>query len=141
VAIGSRSGRPGAPWYRLIMSEVWRVLVSAVVIRGFRDTQCGFKAYRTTVAREVFKRTLLYNTPAKSLSNPSVTAAADVEVLFIARRMGYRIVEVPLEWTHAEDTKIRPVGDSAHAFMDLLRIRWYALRGRYGRCRNGAARM
>jgi dolichyl-phosphate beta-glucosyltransferase len=138
VAIGSRSGRPGAPWYRLIMSTAWRLLVSVFVIRGFRDTQCGFKAYRTGAAQRVFQHTLLYNTPAKSLGNPSVTAASDVEVLFIACRLGYRIAEVPIQWTHAEDTKIRPVGDSVRAFLDLIKIRWYAQRGLYGERRRAA---
>jgi dolichyl-phosphate beta-glucosyltransferase len=133
IAIGVRAGRPGAPWYRLVMSNSWRWLVSLLGLGGFSDTQCGFKAFRTGVAQEVFHRTLLYNSPARSLANPSVTAAADVEVLYIARRLGYRIAEVPVAWTHAEDTKIRPLGDSVHAFSDLVKIRLNAARGLYGR--------
>jgi glycosyltransferase involved in cell wall biosynthesis len=131
IAIGSRAGRPGAPWYRLLMSNTWRILVSLVVVRGFRDTQCGFKAYRTVVARRVLEYTQLYNTPAQSLTTASVAAAADVEVLYIARKLGYRITEVPLAWQHADESKIRPMQDSMRAFGELLRIRWYALTGAY----------
>ena len=131
IAIGSRAGRPGAPWYRLLMSASWRVLVSLVVVSGFRDTQCGFKAYRTEVAKRVLQYTLLYNTPAQSLTTASVAAAADVEVLYIARKLGYKIAEVPLYWKHADESKIRPMQDSLKAFGELLRIRWFALTGAY----------
>lgn len=131
VAIGSRAGRPGAPWYRLLMSHTWRILVSLVVVRGFRDTQCGFKAYRTPVAQKLLKHTLLYNSPAQSLTTASVAAAADVEMLYLARKFGYRVAEVPLVWMHAEESKIRPMQDSLKAFGELLRIRWLALTGAY----------
>ena len=131
VAIGSRAGRPGAPWYRLLMSTTWRILVSLVVVWGFRDTQCGFKAYRTPVAKKLLKHTLLYNSPAQSLTTASVAAAADVEMLYLARRMGYKVAEVPLVWMHADESKIRPMQDSLKAFGELLRIRWFALTGAY----------
>ncbi|HEY3290974.1 MAG TPA: dolichyl-phosphate beta-glucosyltransferase [Anaerolineae bacterium] len=131
VAIGSRAGRPGAPWYRLLMSATWRTLVSIVVVRGFRDTQCGFKAYRTEVARQVLSHTLLYNSPSESLTTASVAAASDVEMLYIARKLGYRIAEVTLKWQHHDESKIRPMQDSLNAFRELLRIRWFALIGAY----------
>ncbi len=131
VAIGSRSGRPGAPWYRLLMSATWRILVSLVVVRGFRDTQCGFKAYRTKVAQHILQHTLLYNTPAQSLTTASVAAASDVEMLYIGRKLGYKITEVQLEWLHHDESKIRPMQDSMNAFGELMRIRWFALTGAY----------
>jgi glycosyltransferase involved in cell wall biosynthesis len=132
VAIGSRAGRPGAPWYRNVMSFSWRVLVATLGVRGFHDTQCGFKAYRAETARQVFPRALLYNAPAQGLKKARVTAASDVELLVIARRLGYTIAEVPLEWNYTENTKISPVRDSLWAFVDLLRISWHVVRGAYG---------
>ena len=132
VAIGSRAGRPGAPWYRNVMSYSWRVLVATLGVRGFQDTQCGFKAYRAETARQVFSRALLYNAPAQGLRKARVTAASDVELLVIARRLSYTIAEVPLEWNYAENTKISPVRDSLCAFVDLLRISWHVVRGAYG---------
>ncbi len=131
IAIGCRCGRPGAPAYRLLMSNGWKLLVRLLGLGNFQDTQCGFKAFRTAAVHEIYARTRLYNNPARSLANPSVTAAADVEVLYIAQRLGYNIAEVSLDWVHAEDTKIQPLRDSAHAFVDLLRIRWFALTRRY----------
>jgi dolichyl-phosphate beta-glucosyltransferase len=113
------------------MSNTWRVLVSVVVVRGFRDTQCGFKAYRTEVAQQVLKHTLLYSSPAQSLNTASVAAAADVEMLYVARRLGYKVAEVPIVWQHADESKIRPMQDSLKAFGDLVRIRVFALEGRY----------
>lgn len=136
VAIGSRAGRPGAPWYRLLMSTTWRILVSLVVVWGFRDTQCGFKAYRTPVAKKLLQHTLLYNSPAQSLTTASVAAAADVEMLYLAQRMGYKVAEVPLVWMHADESKIRPMQDSLKAFGELLHIRWFALTGAYQRMEN-----
>lgn len=131
VAIGSRAGRPGAPWHRLFMSETWRILVAILVVHGLRDTQCGFKAYRTTVARALYAQALLYSTPAKSLANPRVTAASDVELLMLAKRTGYKVQEVPLLWFHAEDTKVNFIRDSAAGVADLARIRYNLLAGRY----------
>jgi dolichyl-phosphate beta-glucosyltransferase len=131
VAIGSRSGRPGAPAYRNVMSYSWRALVALLAVRGFHDTQCGFKAFRTDAARQIFARIRLYSTPESSLKQARVTAAADVEVLMIARRLGYRVAEVPLAWNYADNTKISPLRDSLSAFVDLGRIGGHRMRGAY----------
>ncbi len=133
VAIGVRHGRPGAPFYRKLISRGWRMLVALLVVRGFRDTQCGFKAYRTATARHILKHTRLYSSPEDSLRSARVTAAADVEMLFIAHILGYRVQQVTLGWHHAGDTKMNPYRDSLKAFFDLFIIRWNYLRGRYPR--------
>ena len=131
VVIGSRSGRLNAPWYRQIMSTVFTLLVRALVIRGLRDTQCGFKAYRTDAAQCIYQQTRLYAQAAEGLAVSRVTAGSDVEMLYIARRLGYRIREVAVQWTYAGHTKVSPLRDSLQAVIDLLRIRWYALSGAY----------
>ena len=124
VAIGSRE-LPGSelvrpqPWFRRAMGWVFRNLVRLLVIRGFRDTQCGFKAFRRDAAHDVFGR--------QSIDR----FGFDVEVLFIARRLGYRITEVPVRWQDCRDSKVRPVLDSLRMLGDLFRIRFRALRGRY----------
>ncbi len=125
-AIGSRSlagsdlARP-QPWHRRAMGWAFRNLVRALAVRGFRDTQCGFKAFRREAAQDVFRRQTLDR------------FAFDVEVLFIARRRGYRVVEVPVRWLNDPDSRVRPGRDSAHMLADLVRIRWRALRGAYER--------
>lgn len=131
VVIGSRSGRMNAPWYRQVMSAVFPLMVRVLVIRGLRDTQCGFKAYRTDAAQCIYQQTRLYAQPAEGLAVPRVTAGSDVEILYIARRLGYRIREVAVQWTYAGDTKVSPVRDSLQAIIDLLRIRWNAIAGAY----------
>jgi dolichyl-phosphate beta-glucosyltransferase len=131
VAIGIRSGRPGAPVYRKMISIGWRLLVSIVAVRGFEDTQCGFKAFKTESARRILKYTRLYNTPEESLANARVTAASDVEMLFVARKLGFEINQVNLAWTHADDTKMNPIRDSLVAMADLFRIRFYDILGYY----------
>lgn len=123
-AIGSRAlpesqvERP-QPWYRRAMGWVFRQLVRLLVLPGFRDTQCGFKAFKAEMAREVFRR--------QTLSG----FAFDVEVLFIASKLGYHIKEVPVRWLDSHDSRVRPVRDSARMFLDLLRIRLRAARGVY----------
>ena len=92
------------------------------VLTGLRlhDTQCGFKLFEAGAARDVFGRQRLER------------FGFDVEVLFIARQLGYRILEVPVRWSHSEGTKVSMLRDSLNMFLDLLRIRWNGLRGRYG---------
>jgi dolichyl-phosphate beta-glucosyltransferase len=95
-------------------------LVRALVLRGIHDTQCGFKMFRRDVVREVF--------PIQHLEG----WAFDVEILFLARMLGYTIREVPVEWHEARSSRIR-WSTPARMFADLLRIRWYQLSGRYRR--------
>ena len=85
----------------------------------FQDTQCGFKLFETRAAREMFRRQRLER------------FGFDVEVLYLARRLGYRVIEVPVRWSHAEGTKVSMFRDSLNMFLDLVRIRWNALRGLY----------
>jgi len=84
----------------------------------FRDTQCGFKLFEAATAREVFARQQLDG------------FGFDVEVLFIARRLGRRAIEVPVRWDNVEGTKVS-LWSGAKAFADPLLVRWNALKGRY----------
>jgi dolichyl-phosphate beta-glucosyltransferase len=84
----------------------------------FRDTQCGFKLFERRAAREIFSRQRLDG------------FGFDVEVLFIARRLGYRILETPVRWNDVAGTKVSLVRGVA-AFLDPLKVRWNGLLGRY----------
>lgn len=124
VAIGSRE-MPGAvryhePAYRHLIGRVFNAMVRWAALPGLQDSQCGFKCFRAEVAEEVFQR--------QTLGGMSF----DVEVLFIARRLGYRIQEVPIDWYFDPDSRVRLVDDSLRMFMDLLTIRRNAREGRYG---------
>ncbi|MEI8306506.1 MAG: dolichyl-phosphate beta-glucosyltransferase [Chloroflexales bacterium] len=134
LVIGSREGlgatRQGEPWYRHVMGRVFNMIIGVVAIRGIKDTQCGFKALRRTTAQDLFRRVRIYGDNAPILHGAAVTAY-DVELLFLARRSGYRIVEVPVLWNYGAETKVNPVRDSLRNLRDVLTVRLNDLRGRY----------
>ena len=115
VAIASREA-PGAvrydePWYRHLMGRVFNFLVRLLAVPGIQDTQCGFKCFHREVAHDV-------------LSVQTIDGwAFDVEVLFIARRLGYRIAEVPVRWINSEVTKVSALSDGLRMLWDALRVR------------------
>jgi dolichyl-phosphate beta-glucosyltransferase len=123
VVIGSRA-LPGAnievhqPWYRENMGRVFNLLVRALAVPGLRDTQCGFKLWSARAANEAFA--------AARLDGFSF----DVETLFVARRRGYRIAEIPVTWRNDAATRVGMLGGFL-AFPDLLRIRLNHWLGRY----------
>jgi glycosyltransferase involved in cell wall biosynthesis len=123
VAIASREA-PGAvrynePGYRHLVGRGYNLLIRALALPGLQDTQCGFKCFRGDLAQALFRRQTLMGW------------SFDVEILFIARRWGCRIVEVPIPWYFNADTHVRVVRDSVHMGLDLLRIRANDLRGAY----------
>lgn len=134
IAIGSREGlgakRLGEPWYRHLMGRVFNIIVRLVAIRGIQDTQCGFKALRKEVAADLFRRMRIYGEDAPPVSGAAVTAY-DVELLYLARRRGYAIAEVPVIWRYGTETKVDPLRDSLRNLRDVLNVRWNAIIGRY----------
>ncbi len=134
VAIGSREGlgarRIGEPWYRHVMGRIFNAIVRLVAVGGIQDTQCGFKALRRAVAHDLFRRVRIYGDDAPQVEGAAVTAY-DVELLYLAARRGYRIAEVPVVWQYGEETKVNPLRDSWRNLRDVLKVRWFALRGRY----------
>ena len=99
------------PWYRRIVGQTFAVIVSLIGVRGFRDTQCGFKLFRADASRRLF-------TPLKTHG-----FAFDVEVLMRARRLGLRVAEVPVRWINSSDSRVRPVRDSIRMLLEILRMR------------------
>jgi dolichyl-phosphate beta-glucosyltransferase len=133
VVIGSRSGeRRGAPLTRRIMARGFMILRGMILgLHGIVDTQCGFKAFRSSVAHEIFTRLKLYGN-RHAVSGSMVTAGFDIEVLFLARKLGYKTKEVPVEWHYVETRRVNPVIDSLQGLTDILKIRMNAWRGVYG---------
>lgn len=123
VAIASREV-PGAerfdePHYRHVMGRVFNFIVRVLAIPRIQDTQCGFKVFRNDVARRVF--------PLQMIDG----WAFDVEVLFIARRHGFKLVEVPINWYYRESSRIHPIRDSVNMLVEVLRVRLNGWRGLY----------
>jgi glycosyltransferase involved in cell wall biosynthesis len=133
VAIGSRQGalarRHDEPLYRHLMGRVFNLVVRLVALPGIEDTQCGFKAFRHAAGQDIFSHTRLHIEPQR-VRGPRVTAF-DVEVLVLARRAGYRIVEIPVVWTHAPGSKVSPLLDSIRMLVDVLTVRVNTWRGLY----------
>jgi hypothetical protein len=123
VVIASREAKGAVrydePAYRHFIGRVFNTLVRVLALPGLQDTQCGFKCFRDEVAEKVFT---LQTMPGM---------AFDVEALFIARRMGYKIEEVPIPWYFDADSRVRLVQDSMKMALDLLAIRRNARQGAY----------
>lgn len=130
VVIGSRSGRKGAPLIRKLMSLGFIILRTLILRVPFKDTQAGFKAFRREIVQNVFKSLKIFGKRAK-IRGSAVKAGFDLEVLYVARKRGYRIKEVPVEWNYTGTMRVHPIRDSIDGLKDLLRIRWYAIRGAY----------
>lgn len=133
IAIGTREGsgsrRLGEPAYRHMMGRVFNTLVRIVAVPGINDTQCGFKAFKADVARDLFSSARLH-AGNRNVKGPRVTGF-DVEILFLARHRGYHIAQIPVEWTHVSGSKVSPIGDSVRMFADVIRVRINAIRGIY----------
>jgi len=134
VVIASREGqgarRIGEPVYRHVMGRGFNLILRLITLGGFQDTQCGFKAFRREVARDLFNRTRLYGQDAKQIKGAAVTAF-DVEILFLAVKRGYKTKEVPVKWIYGTETKVNPIKDTWRNFKDVVMVRWYDLTGKY----------
>jgi dolichyl-phosphate beta-glucosyltransferase len=93
------------------MGRIFNVLVRSLVLKGIRDTQCGFKLFRREAALDIFPRLLMNG------------FSFDVEALFVARRLGYTIGQVPIVWRNFPPSKVRLFYSSAAMLRDLFRIK------------------
>jgi glycosyltransferase involved in cell wall biosynthesis len=123
VAIASREV-PGAirynePAYRHWIGRVFNWLVRVITLPGLQDTQCGFKCFRAEVAEDLFPHQTIHGW------------TFDVEILFLAMRRGYHVIEIPIPWYYNPGSRVRILKDSFVMLSDLFRIRLNAVRGLY----------
>lgn len=132
VIIGSRNTqRIGAPPLRVLMARGFMVLRLIILgMAGIHDTQCGFKLFSRESAIEIFKRLKLYSR-VKQANGPMVTAGFDVEILFLAQKLGYSIKEIPIYWRYVETRRVNPVSESLNGLWDMLRLKINDLMGYY----------
>jgi len=123
IAIASREAkgavRYNEPSYRHLGGRGINFLIQLFILPGLNDTQCGFKCLRADVAEKLFN--------LQTLSGWSF----DIEILYIARKYGYQVQEIPIHWYHDAETKIRALPDAIRMFQDIFRIHANALRGAY----------
>jgi dolichyl-phosphate beta-glucosyltransferase len=124
IAIGSRwlqaelqTRRQSA--HRQLFGRVFNLLLRIILGLRFKDTQCGFKAFTQRAAQTIL--------PLERIERWGF----DPEILFLARKFGFRVEEVAVCWGHSGDTRIHPLLDGARMFWEMLRIRWYDLTGKY----------
>lgn len=111
--------RYNEPSYRHLTGRVFNLLIRLLALPDLHDTQCGFKGFRAEVAEDLFRYQSIEGW------------AFDVEILFIAKKRGYQIVELPIPWYYNAESKINVLRDSFQMFLDLLKIRQNALQGKY----------
>jgi dolichyl-phosphate beta-glucosyltransferase len=117
VAIASRALKGShivihQPVYRVLMGKTFNLIVQALLLPGLWDTQCGFKLFRGDLARAVFRE----------LKTDGF--GYDPEALYLAKRRGESIAEVPVVWRHSAPTKVAPIRHSLDMFRDVVRTRF-----------------
>ncbi len=134
VAIASREGfgskRVDEPFTRHVMGRVFNYLVQIVLLPGINDTQCGFKLFKRSAIENIFQKTLLYSPNSEEITGGKVSAF-DVEILFVARLLNYRIKEVPVTWYYVGDSKVHNVKDSYYNAKDVIKVKLNYLKGLY----------
>ena len=107
------------PLHRQLFGRIFNLLLRIVLNLKRKDTQCGFKAFTRPAADAIFPRQRIERW------------GFDPELLFLARRLGFRVAEVPVEWAHDERSKINPIKDGIKMFFEMLKVRWNSILGRY----------
>jgi glycosyltransferase involved in cell wall biosynthesis len=124
IAIGSRWLRAETqtqrqPLHRQLFGRVFNLLLRLTLGLKFKDTQCGFKAFKAPAVKAIF--------PLQKIERWGF----DPEILFLARKFGFKVAEISVAWAHRDGTSINPLIDGFRMFQEMLRIRWYSLTGKY----------
>jgi dolichyl-phosphate beta-glucosyltransferase len=124
IAIGSRWLQPETQTHRQSLLRQFYGRLFNLALRiflglNFKDTQCGFKAFTRNAAQTIF--------PLQRIERWGF----DPELLYLARRAGLKVREVPVAWAHVEGTRISPLRDGIRMFGEVLKIRWNAITGKY----------
>jgi dolichyl-phosphate beta-glucosyltransferase len=124
IAIGSRWLRSETqtqrqPLHRQLFGRIFNLILRLTLGLKFKDTQCGFKAFRQPAVQAIF--------PLQKIERWGF----DPEILFLARKLKFKVKEVPVAWGHSGGTRINPLVDGSRMVMEMLRIRWYDLTGKY----------
>ena len=107
------------PWYREYMGRAFNAFVQRVIETDIHDTQCGFKAFRGDAAKRIFSLAQIDG------------FGFDTEILFLARKLGYRVREVPVTWRHRDDSRVSPLIAPIQMLGELLQVRLNDMRGAY----------
>ncbi|OGE33530.1 hypothetical protein A3J19_04525 [Candidatus Daviesbacteria bacterium RIFCSPLOWO2_02_FULL_41_8] len=130
IVIGSRSGRKGAPLIRKLSAWGFALLRGLILGLPFKDTQCGFKAFSKASIDKIVPK-IKNEWGVVHFKGGAVNAGFDVELLYLAKKYGFKIAEVPVEWNYVDTERVQVVKDAMAAIYDMLRIRWNDLVRKY----------
>jgi dolichyl-phosphate beta-glucosyltransferase len=124
IAIGSRWLRSDLqtqrqPLFRQLFGRTFNLMLRITLGLNFKDTQCGFKAFTRRAASTIFRLQQIERW------------GFDPELLYLAKKFGLKVAEVPVAWAHSEGTRISPLRDGTKMFLEMLKIRWNAVCGKY----------
>jgi dolichyl-phosphate beta-glucosyltransferase len=124
IAIGSRWLKTELqtrkqPLHRQLFGRMFNLALRLVLGLRFKDTQCGFKAFSRRAAGSIF--------PLQNIDRWGF----DPELLYLARKFGFKVVEVPVAWAHRDGTRLNPLRDGISMLGEMLRIRWNWWNGKY----------
>lgn len=130
MVIGSRHGRAGAPFLRKLSAWGFSLLRGIILGLPFEDTQCGFKAFHKKAVDKLIPK-IKHEWGTLHFKGGAVNAGFDVELLYLAKKYGFRIVEVEVEWKYVDTERVQIIKDALAAIYDMLRIRINDLKGKY----------
>ena len=124
IAIGSRWLRAETqtqrqPLHRQLFGRIYNLVLRLTLGLQFADTQCGFKAFKQPAVQAIF--------PLQKIERWGF----DPEILFLAKKLKFKIREVPVAWGHSGGTRINPLVDGSRMVLEMFRIRWFDLTGKY----------
>ncbi|RMD87247.1 MAG: glycosyltransferase family 2 protein [Candidatus Dadabacteria bacterium] len=113
IAIGSRAIKSDdtkviARWYRKLSGRIFNFIMNLIIVPDIKDTQCGFKLFTQRSAEAIFSLSFVNG------------FAFDIEVLFLARKLGFKVIEVPINWHHVHGSKVSLIYDSPSMVFDAL---------------------
>lgn len=132
IVIGSRHGRKGAPLVRKFAAWSFSILRNIILGLPFEDTQCGFKAFSRKVIDKIIPK-IKGEWGILHFRGGAVNAGFDVELLYLAKKYGFKIAAVEVEWKYVDTERVQVIKDALAAIYDMFRIRINDLRGKYGR--------
>lgn len=132
ISIGSRnSHREGAPFLRKVMAVGFIYIRNFLIgLKDVKDTQCGFKAFKRSSALLIIDKLKVFK-KQKNITGSSVKAGFDLEFLFLANKLGYKIKETPVTWKHVETKNVNFIKDTYETMKDILTIKYYDLTNKY----------
>ncbi|MFC1653739.1 dolichyl-phosphate beta-glucosyltransferase [Patescibacteria group bacterium] len=133
IIIGSRevqgAKREKEPFHRHLMGKGFNIIVKILVVRGINDTQCGFKLLSEKATKHIFPKLTVSKQIAQR--KDAFTGAFDVEMIFLGRKSGYKIAEVPVYWQHFKTNRVSPIKDSMRMLFEVIKIRLNSIFGKY----------